>query len=156
MTPSALNDDFYWMYATLAETGKGRAMAVTNDLTRDHRLVFNELRSFVRWRSTQVCISTTCSVRAHMCISIKTATAQLYSHIRPTLLLRQIVHYDFPMAAELEQSQLTANDVQLSLPGENMLALSFLAINLILYRHSNGRAYVFNWHTLSLTIYPRI
>lgn len=52
VVPSGANDDWYWLYATVAA---GRdSFAISNDLTRDHRLAFLESRMYVRWRNNHI------------------------------------------------------------------------------------------------------
>ena len=46
------NDDWYWLYATVAPNRN--SFAVTNDLTRDHRLAFLESRMYMRWRNNHI------------------------------------------------------------------------------------------------------
>ena len=46
------NDDWYWLYATVA--ANRNSFAVTNDLTRDHRLAFLESRMYMRWRNNHI------------------------------------------------------------------------------------------------------
>jgi Protein-only RNase P len=46
------DDDWYWLYATVAENRL--SYAVTNDLTRDHRLAFLESRMYLRWRNNHI------------------------------------------------------------------------------------------------------
>ena len=49
------DDDWYWMYFTVAypDTAKP-SFVITNDETRDHRMGLLEPRAFGRWRSTHV------------------------------------------------------------------------------------------------------
>ena len=52
VVPSGANDDWYWLYATVA--ANRTSFAITNDLTRDHRLAFLESRMYVRWRNNHI------------------------------------------------------------------------------------------------------
>jgi hypothetical protein len=79
IVPPKVDDDWYWMYISLMSNYRANAIntssasniapnssqiyqtqslhgpfVITNDLTRDHKSVFDQPRSFIRWRSTQV------------------------------------------------------------------------------------------------------
>jgi pentatricopeptide repeat protein len=54
LVPPGADDDWYWIYATVAKDRQSMAYVVTNDLMRDHRLAFLEPRPFIHWRTTQV------------------------------------------------------------------------------------------------------
>jgi hypothetical protein len=54
LVPPGADDDWYWIYATVARDRQSMAYVVTNDLMRDHRLAFLEPRPFIHWRTTQV------------------------------------------------------------------------------------------------------
>lgn len=55
---NALYDDWYWMYATVAETRAPeedvRTRAVTNDAMRDHWVELLPTLAFARWRASQI------------------------------------------------------------------------------------------------------
>lgn len=54
IVPPGADDDWYWMFLTVAEGRKKPAYVVTNDLMRDHKLAFMEPRPFYRWRMSHV------------------------------------------------------------------------------------------------------
>jgi len=53
ITPRGMNDDLFWMYATVAPGSQ--AVALTNDLMRDHHEPMGiDLRMFNRWKASKV------------------------------------------------------------------------------------------------------
>lgn len=44
IVPLGADDDWYWMYATVAEGKKKHSYVVTNDMMRDHKVAFMEPR----------------------------------------------------------------------------------------------------------------
>jgi len=53
IVPDQANDDWYWMYASVAFDASP-AMVISNDMMRDHRLALLASRPFYRWRNTQI------------------------------------------------------------------------------------------------------
>ena len=54
IVPQGADDDWYWLYATIADNHKDIAYVVTNDLIRDHRLAFQNDRTYLRWKTSNV------------------------------------------------------------------------------------------------------
>ncbi len=55
LVPQGANDDWYWIMATLLERQSNKqTYVVTNDLMRDHRVLFDDPLTFLRWRTSQI------------------------------------------------------------------------------------------------------
>lgn len=56
VVPQGGNDDWFWMYATLHTNRTAPAYVITNDLMRDHRIIFakESKLTFSRWRANRI------------------------------------------------------------------------------------------------------
>eukprot|EP01041_Mallomonas_annulata_P002215 gene2215-4303_t len=54
VVPQGADDDWYWMFATMTANRTKPAYVITNDQIRDHRVVFQENRTYIRWKSSHV------------------------------------------------------------------------------------------------------
>ena len=54
VVPSGGDDDWYWLYATIAANRSRPAYVITNDLIRDHAIAFSSPRCNARWKSSHI------------------------------------------------------------------------------------------------------
>jgi len=54
VVPNGADDDWYWLYATIAGNRTKLAYVITNDLIRDHGVAFSSPRCNARWKSSHI------------------------------------------------------------------------------------------------------